>query len=155
MAKVDKYVSEYKTEILTHDGRKFLVQYTDDANKSIEVETRKAILARRPVLDDYRDTPYFEKRCVNLLQKLWAEKDGHVFVETLVKNVGVSMSVHFRYRDVLKIIEVKKTQLTFDENDIRILQFIEKSLMLNNVIAPKIKAIYSLWNGDSGDDSND
>ena len=99
--------------------------------------------------DDMKMTPYFETRCNNLVNKVYVCKTGAELVELLAKSCGVSMSSYFRYRDILDIVKEKKNTMEFSENDSEILGYIIKSLELNHVIAPKIKAIYALLNGDA------
>ena len=79
----------------------------------------------------------------------WKKEIKEKLVELLAKSCGVSMSSYFRYRDILDIVKEKKNVMEFSENDSEILGYIIKSLELNHVIAPKIKAIYALLNGDA------
>ena len=58
------------------------------------------------------------------------------------------MSGHFRYRDVLDIVNLKKNDFELNDMEQEILGYVIKSLSVNHVIAPKIKAIYDLLTGD-------
>jgi hypothetical protein len=144
-----KFISLYTTELIQDGDAAYIIQYSND--KDQELNSRKAIMARR---DDpnYRTTEYFEKRCNNFIQKLFVAKTGTEFVEMLVKSSSVSMSSFFKYRDVLDIINQRKSELTFSPEEFKTLNLIEKSLVLNNVIAPKIKPIYFKLTGKVDDD---
>ena len=145
----NKYVSPYNTELVVIGDRSVVVQYLPTESKDYMTAVRKMILAKRPGFDDMKMTPYFETRCNNLVNKVYVCKTGAELVELLAKSCGVSMSSYFRYRDILDIVKEKKNAMEFSENDSEILGYIIKSLELNHIIAPKIKAIYALLNGDA------
>lgn len=155
MAKTEKYASPYNIEMVSDGERQYIVQYIDEADKAVEIEKRKAIFAKRPVFDDYRATPFFETRSKNFVVKLWNIKTGAEFLTCLAKNSSLSMSSHFRYRDVIDIINVKKQTLVFTESELKFMEQIQKSLQLNNVIVPKITAIYNMVYKNSDDDTAD
>lgn len=144
-----KFISLYTTELVQDGDAAYVIQYSND--KDQEMNSRKAIMSRR---DDpnYRTTEYFEKRCNNFVQKLFVVKTGTEFVEMLVKSSGVSMSGFFKYRDVIDVINQRKSELIFSPEEAKTLNLIEKSLALNNVIAPKIKPIYFKLTGKVDDD---
>ena len=144
----NKYVSPYTTELVAVPDRSIVIQYLPTESKDYILAVRKTILAKRPTFDDMKITPYFETRCKNFVTKLYGCKTGTEFVEMLVKNCGVSMSGHFRYRDVLDVVNSKKNDFEFNDMEQEILGYVIKSLSVNHVIAPKIKAIYTLLTGD-------
>lgn len=145
----DKYVSPYNTELIVIGERSVVIQYLPTESKDYVIAVKKSILAKRPGFDDMKMTPYFETRCKNLVNKVYVCKTGAELVELLVKNCGVSMSSYFRYRDIIDIIKEKKDTMDFNETDSEVLGYIIKSLERNHVIAPKIKAIYSLLSGET------
>lgn len=148
----DVYVSPYTTEIVDIDGKKIVVQYLPSENKHDAINARKVVLSRRGN-DDLKMTDYFAKRSKNLVDKIYACKNGDELVELLVKNTGVTFSGHFLYRDVIDIITAKQPNLTFSQENEEIFKLIVISLKLNNVIAPKIKAVYQLTFGVSDEDA--
>lgn len=143
----NKYLSPYTTELVVINNRSIVIQYLPTESKDYILAKRKMILAKRPEFDDLKITPYFETRAKNLVEKLYGCKTGAELVELLIKNANVTMSGHFRHRDVLDIVLAKQTELEFNENDKEIFSYIIKSLTVNNVIASKIRAIYMLLNG--------
>lgn len=143
----NKYLSPYTTELVVINNRSIVIQYLPTESKDYILAKRKMILAKRPEFDDLKITPYFETRAKNLVEKLYACKTGAELVELLIKNTNVTMSGHFRYRDVLDIVLTKQNELEFSETDKEVLSYIIKSLTVNNVIATKIRAIYMLLNG--------
>lgn len=147
-----KFISEYTIELVQDETAAYIIQYSGD--KDNEMNNRRSIMSRR---DDpnYRITKYFETRSNNLVQKLFVAKTGTEFVEILVKSSGVSMSGYFRYRDVQDIIKQRKRDLTFSKEEALTLSLIEKSLTLNNVIAPKIKPVYFQLTGKDDDGADD
>lgn len=155
MAKSEKYTSPYNIEMVNDGERQYIVQYLDEEDKNVEMKNRNAIFAKRPAFDDYRSTSFFETRCKNFVNKLYSINNGSELVESLAKNVSLSMSSYFRYRDIMDIIRTKRQVLTFTEQDTEMLDLIQKSLSMNNVIAPKIKAIYNLLYKSSDDASNE
>lgn len=144
----NKYSSPYITELVAVEDRQIIIQYLPTESKDYVLAVRKTILAKRPTFDDMKMTPYFETRCKNLVSKMYGCKTGTELVEMLVKSCGVSMSGHFRYRDIIDIVNSKKNDLEFNDIEKEILEYVIKSLSVNHVIAPKIKAIYTLLTGD-------
>lgn len=140
-----QYVSPYQTEFLEN----YVIQFTDDRDRETEITIREDMANKRPSAEGWKLTPFFKTRSQNLVNKLFLIKDGHEFVDTLIKASGVTLSGYFLYRDVIDIVNSKQTALrsSLNDNDKKILDFIIDSLNLNHVIAPKIAAIYRLMNG--------
>lgn len=155
MAKSEKYTSPYNIELVTDGDIQYIIQYLDEEDKNVELKNRNAIFAKRPAFDDYRQTTFFETRCKNFVNKLYGVNNGSELVESLAKNVSLSMSSYFRYRDIMDIIKTKRQVLTFTAQDEEMLDLIQKSLSMNNVIAPKIKAIYNILYKNGEEASNE
>ena len=140
-----KYTSPYKTEMIAVNGNNLLIQYRSDDLREEELNRRTVIFNHRIERNrDFKMTPFFEKRSINILQKLFEAKSAEEVLDTAIKASTISISVYFRYRDFKDILNDKTKQFEFDQDQKEILGFIQESLDRNDVIAPKIAAIYNI-----------
>ena len=140
IAKVE-YQSPYKCELVQYGNLSFVIQYVDD--KDSEFEKRKIIFNKRNRIGcDLKMTPYFQKRCENIIKTLFETQNASELIEVIAKSSNVSMSGYFKYRDYLDILKQKSLEMHFETEDEKfIISSTIKSLELSNVIAPKIPAI--------------
>lgn len=140
-----QYISPYKTEMVIVEGNSMLIQYETDIVREQELQRRLDLFNRRIERNrDFKMTPFFEKRSINILQKLFEAKTEEDVLDTAVKASSISISVYFRYRDFKDILNDKTKQFEFDQDQKEILGFIQESLDRNDVIAPKIAAVYNI-----------
>lgn len=140
-----KYTSPYKTEMIAVNGNNLLIQYRSDDLREEELNRRTVLFNHRIERNrDFKMTPFFEKRSVNILQKLFDSKTAEEMLDIAVRASSISVSVYFRYQDFKDILNDKVKQFEFDQDQKEILDFIQESLDRNDVIAPKIVAIYNI-----------
>lgn len=140
-----KYISPYKTEMVMVDGNSMLIQYETDIVREQELQRRLDLFNRRIERNrDFKMTPFFEKRSVNILQKLFEATTAEDVLDTAVKASSISVSVYFRYQDFKDVLSEKIKQFEFNEQQKEILAFIQESLDRNDIIAPKIVAVYNI-----------
>lgn len=140
-----KYTSPYKTEMVMVGENYMLIQYESDTLREQELQRRLDLFNRRIERNrDFKMTPFFEKRSINILQKLFEATTAEDILDTAVKASSISISVYFRYQDFKDILSEKIKQFKFNEQQKEIIGFIQESLDRNDVIAPKIVAIYNI-----------
>lgn len=153
--KKEKYISMYETKMVDVNRQSLLIQTLLPTDELSEIEARSVILQKMiEHKHDMKLTPYFEKRSENIIQSLFLADSPEALIDVVIKSISISQSMHFKYRDFQDILEQKMSSMTFADKQEELLRLVKKSLTLNNVIAPKIGAIWNLMNAEESEEEH-